>query len=106
MVESNIGASKSDLAHLTEERLWSDPERVKLPSSGIEVVVCRPTLAYFRSRRLEWPEDLLQKCDFQCWTRERGDYTSEERSFMVKEQEHIIEQAFIEARTSLGPPPR
>jgi hypothetical protein len=90
---------------LPEDRCWSEPEQVILPSSGVTLSLCRPTPAYFRLRRLQWSAELLEKCDFQTRTGERADFTPEERLFIVKELQGIIEQSIIQARLSSHPAP-
>jgi hypothetical protein len=87
----------------TDSGLWFAPQRVILPSSGLEVTVCKVKRAYIRQMRERWPRDLVQKCDLVSRSGEDGNWTREEREFIGEQMGRIIREAFAEARALLGP---
>jgi hypothetical protein len=102
-MESNIGASSREIDHLAEEPFWSASERIVLPSSGIAVNICRPTLSYFGKLYSELPRGLQRECDF---TRLSGEFlyrTPQQIILWSGVIRKIIEQAFVQAKLSVGP---
>lgn len=103
--ESSFGASANDIDRLTQKGCWQKPERIKLPSSGIEVMVCRPTSAFFRQLGSQWPAELLWKFAVQVHSGERAEFTPEEISFIDNEVGRIMRESFYQASRSISPRP-
>ena len=96
------GVSTEDPDLRVKERHWSEPEEVDLPSSGVTVTVCRPTKAYWGLLRSQWPQELVEKCDFLSLSAGRGTWTPEETIFLAQELQHLIILSFIEGILSTG----
>jgi hypothetical protein len=100
MDKPNGIATAADFRQLAEAAAWTDPERVQLPKSGLGVIVRRPTKFYWALRRSAWPHALREKLDLVA-VGVRPELTAEETLLLVREDQQMLEQAFVDPKPSL-----
>jgi hypothetical protein len=102
MARSNNIATAADFRQLAEAAAWTDPERVQLPKSGLGVIVRRPTKFYWALRRSAWPRALREKLDLVA-VGVRPELTAEETLLLVREDQQMLNEAFVDPKPSLDP---
>jgi hypothetical protein len=102
MEKRNGIATAADFRQLAEGAAWTNPERVQLPKSGLGVIVRRPTKFYWALRRSAWPRQLREKLDLVA-VGVRPELTSEETLLLVREDQQMLNEAFVEPKPSLDP---
>jgi hypothetical protein len=102
MGKINEIATAADFRQLAEGAAWTDPARVQLPKSGLGVIVRRPTKFYWALRRSAWPRELREKLDLAA-IGVRPDLTAEETVLLVREDQQMLNEAFVDPKPSLDP---
>ena len=102
MGKTNNIATAADFRKLAESGAWTDAERVQLPQSGLAVLLRRPTKFYWALRRSEWPRALREKLDL-VGVGVRPDLTAEETLLLVREDQQMLHEAFVDPKPSLQP---
>jgi hypothetical protein len=102
MEKPNGIATAADFRQLAEGAAWTDPERVQLPGSGLGVMLRRPTKFYWALRRSEWPRELREKLDL-VGVGVRPELTVEETLLLVREDQQMVNEAFVNPKPSLDP---
>ena len=102
MDKPNGIATAADFRKLAESAAWTDAERVQLPQCGLGVMLRRPTKFYWALRRTEWPRELREKLDL-VGVGVRPDLTAEETLLLVREDQQMLHEAFIDPKPSLQP---
>jgi hypothetical protein len=102
MEKANGIATAADFRQLAEGAAWTDPERVQLPASGLGVLLRRPTKFYWALRRSEWPRELREKLDL-VGVGVRPELTAEETLLLVREDQQMLNEAFVDPKPSLQP---
>jgi hypothetical protein len=102
MVKSNGIATASEFRKLAEDGAFEEPRRVVLPKSGYEVLLRRPTNFYWALRRSVWPPELREKLDLVALG-VRPDLTAEETLLLVREDQQMRNEAFVDPKPSLNP---
>jgi hypothetical protein len=100
MDKPNGIATASDFRKLAEDSAFEDPRRVVLPKSGYGVVLRRPTKFYWALRRSAWPRELREKLDLVT-VGVRPELTAEERLMLVREDQQMLNEAFVDPKPSL-----
>ena len=105
MSEGTNGIAKpEDFRNFAEASAWAEGERIMLPKSGLAVRVRRPTIMYFKLRRTSWPGELIAKLE-EASAGAKLEYTAEERLFVIREDQRMLELAFVEPKLALHPGP-
>jgi hypothetical protein len=104
MAKSNDIATANDFRKLAEESAFEQPSRVLLPKSGFGVVLRRPTKFYWALRRSEWPRALREKLDL-VGVGVRPELTADETLLLVREDQQMLNEAFVDPKPSLNPGP-
>jgi hypothetical protein len=104
MTKTNNIATAADFRQLAEAAAWTGPERVQLPKSGLGVIVRRPTKFYWALRRSAWPRELREKLDL-VGIGVRPELTAEETLLLVREDQQMLNEAFVHPKPSLNPGP-
>ena len=104
MAKSNGIATANDFRKLAEDSAFEQPSRVLLPKSGLGVVLRRPTKFYWALRRSEWPSALREKLDL-VGVGVRPDLTADETLLLVREDQQMLNEAFVDPVPSLSPGP-
>ena len=102
--KTNGVASAEDFRRLAEAEAFGQPDRVILPGSGLAVIIRRPTLMYFRVRRTNWPEDLVEKMEARTLGA-KLEFTPEEQLFLFRQDTELFKEAFVKPGLSLTPGP-
>jgi hypothetical protein len=102
MTKANNIATAADFRQLAEAAAWTDPERVQLPKSGLGVILRRPTKFYWALRRSAWPRELREKLDLVA-VGVRPELTAEETLLLVREDQQMLNDAFVDPKPSLDP---
>jgi hypothetical protein len=102
MEKANNIATATDFRQLAEAAAWTDPERVQLPKSGLGVILRRPTKFYWALRRSAWPRELREKLDLVA-AGVRPELTVEETLLLVREDQQMLNEAFVDPKPSLDP---
>lgn len=101
---TNHIATAADFRKLAEEGAFEEPRRVLLPKSGFGVVLRRPTKFYWALRRTEWPCELREKLDLAS-VGVRPELTPDETLLLVREDQHMLLESFVDPQPSLDPGP-
>jgi hypothetical protein len=104
MEKENGIATAADFRQLAEYSAFEAPSRVVLPKSGLGVVLRRPTKFYWALRRTEWPRELREKLDL-AGTGVRPELTPEEMVRLVREDQQMLNEAFVDPKPCLHPGP-
>jgi hypothetical protein len=104
MTSANNVATASDFRRLAEDSAFEEPSRVVLPKSGFGVVLRRPTKFYWALRRTGWPCELREKLDL-VGVGVRPELTSDETLLLVREDQQMLKEAFVDPKPSLNPGP-
>jgi hypothetical protein len=104
MEKPNGIATAADFRQLAEGAAWTDAERVQLPNSGLDVMLRRPTKFYWALRRSEWPLELREKLDL-VGVGVRPELTAEESLLLVRGDQQMLNEAFVDPKPSLQPGP-
>jgi hypothetical protein len=102
MTKTNNIASAADFRQLAEAAAWTEAERVQLPKSGLGVILRRPTKFYWALRRSAWPRELREKLDLVA-VGVRPELTAEETLLLVREDQEMLNEAFVDPKPSLHP---
>jgi len=102
MPKVNNIASAAEFRQLAEAAAWTDPEQVRLPKSGLGVILRRPTKFYWALRRSAWPRELREKLDL-VGVGVRPELTAEETLLLVREDRQMLNEAFVDPKPSLEP---
>jgi hypothetical protein len=102
MTDSNSIATAADFRKLAEEGAFEEARRVVLPKSGYGVVLRRPTKFYWALRRSAWPRELREKLDLVA-VGVRPELTPEERLLLVREDQQMLNEGFVDPKPSLNP---
>jgi hypothetical protein len=102
MTKAENVATAADFRQLAEAAAWTDPERVQLPKSSLGVIVRRPTKFYWALRRSAWPRELREKLDLVA-VGVRPELTAEETLLLVREDQQMLNEAFVDPKPSLSP---
>jgi hypothetical protein len=102
MANSHNIATAAEFRQLAEAAAWTDPERVRLPKSGLGVILRRPTKFYWALRRSAWPRELREKLDL-VGVGARPDLTAEETLLLVREDRQMLNESFVDPKPSLEP---
>jgi hypothetical protein len=102
MEKGNRVATAADFRKLAEGSAFEEPRRVVLPKSGYEVVLRRPTKFYWALRRSAWPRELREKLDLVA-VGVRPELTAEETLLLVREDQQMLNEAFVDPKPSLDP---
>jgi hypothetical protein len=100
MDKANRIATAADFRKLAEDSAFEEPRRVVLPKSGYGVVLRRPTKFYWALRRSAWPRALREKLDLVA-VGVRPELTADETLLLVREDQQMLEEAFVDPRPSL-----
>jgi hypothetical protein len=73
-----------------------------LPKSGYRVLLRRPTKFYWALRRSAWPRVLREKLDLVA-VGVRPELTAEETLLLVREDQEMLNEAFVDPKPSLDP---
>ena len=95
-------ATAARFRQLAEDCAFEAPSRVVLPKSGLAVVLRRPTKFYWALRRTEWPRELREKLDL-AGAGVRPELTAEEMVRLVREDQQMLHEAFVEPKPCLQP---
>ena len=104
MAKSDGIATANDFRKLAEDGAFEEPARVVLPKSGLGVVLRRPTKFYWALRRSEWPRELREKLDL-VGVGVRPELTADETLLLVREDQQMLNEAFVDPVPSLDPGP-
>jgi len=104
MVKSSGIATPADFRKLAEDSAFEEPSRVVLPKSGFGVVLRRPTKFYWALRRTGWPCELREKLDL-VGVGVRPELTPDETLLLVREDQQMLKEAFVDPKPSLDPGP-
>ena len=102
MAKANHIATAAEFRQLAEAAAWTDPERVRLPKSGLAVILRRPTKFYWALRRSAWPGELREKLDL-VGVGARPELTAEETLLLVREDRQMLSEAFVDPKPSPEP---
>ena len=102
MSTTNNIATAADFRKLAEAGAFEEPRRVVLPKSGYAVVLRRPTKFYWALRRSAWPRELREKLDLVA-VGVRPELTAEETLLLVREDQQMLHEAFVDPKPSLAP---
>jgi hypothetical protein len=102
MEKGNGIATAAEFRKLAEEGAFEEPRRVVLPKSGYGVLLRRPTKFYWALRRSAWPRELREKLDLVTLG-VRPELTDEERLLLVREDQQMLKEAFVDPKPSLNP---
>jgi hypothetical protein len=102
MTRTNDIATAAEFRQLAEAASWTDPERVRLPKSGLGAILRRPTKFYWALRRSAWPRELREKLDL-VGVGVRPELTAEETLLLVREDRQMLDEAFVNPKPSLAP---
>jgi hypothetical protein len=104
MEKPNGIATANDFRKLAEASAFEEPARVLLPKSALGVVLRRPTKFYWALRRSEWPRALREKLDL-VGVGVRPELTADETLLLVREDQQMLNEAFVDPKPSLNPGP-
>ena len=104
MAKSNRIATANDFRKLAEDSAFEEPSHVFLPKSGFGVVLRRPTKFYWALRRTGWPCELREKLDL-VGVGVRPELTADETLLLVREDQQMLNEAFVDPKPSLNPGP-
>ena len=99
---ANNIATAADFRKLAEDGAFEEPRGVALPKSGYGVVLRRPTKFYWALRRSAWPRELREKLDLVA-VGVRPELTAEERLLLLREDQQMLHDAFVDPKPSLPP---
>jgi len=102
MEGSNRIATAADIRRLAEAAAWAEAERIKLPKSGLAVILRRPTKFYWALRRSAWPRELREKLDL-VGVGVKPELTAEETLLLLREDRQMLNEAFVDPKPSLDP---
>jgi hypothetical protein len=102
MTKTNHIATPADFRKLAEDSAFEEPRRVALPKSGYGVLLRRPTKFYWALRRSAWPRELREKLDLVA-VGVRPELTAEETLLLVREDQQMLNEAFVDPKPSLNP---
>jgi hypothetical protein len=102
MAKTNNIATAADFRALAEASAFEEPRRVVLPKSGYGVLLRRPTKFYWALRRSAWPRELREKLDLVA-VGVRPELTAEETLLLVREDQQMLNEAFVDPKPSLHP---
>jgi hypothetical protein len=102
MTRNNSVATAADFRKLAEDGAFEEPRRVVLPKSGYGVLLRRPTKFYWALRRSAWPRELREKLDLVA-VGVRPELTAEETLLLVREDQQMLNEAFVDPKPSLNP---
>jgi hypothetical protein len=102
MTKGNGIATAVDFRQLAEASGWTEPEKVVLPKSGLVIVLRRPTKFYWALHRTAWPAALRDKLDSAA-VGLQPDLTSEEKLLLIREDQRMFHEAFVNPVVSLEP---
>jgi hypothetical protein len=102
MSKSNNIATAADFRQLAEAAAWAEAERVRLPKSGLGVILRRPTKFYWALRRSAWPRELREKLDL-IGVGVKPELTPEETLQLLREDRQMLNEAFVDPKPSLDP---